>query len=139
MVLKSEDAPQWIKGESLRKKWAQLNNTRLRVWMPCEAPAWISARWKREEWAQEMNDIEESDLTYLIPCVCDKCGTEFVGIDPGMGGFIYMAYDREMSIVGVRRYATHFETDCVLCVSCHDKLRVALQDFEKSWVGKDGE
>ena len=137
MVLTPEDAPQWLKDESLRKKWAELNNARLRVWTPDEAPAWISARWKREEWAQKKNAIEESDLTYLIPCICDKCRAEFTGVALGISGVIF-SDDREMRILGTRRRAIHFETDCVLCASCYERLRQALQEFEKRWV-KDGE
>ena len=40
MVLTPEDAPQWLKDESLRKKWAEINNARLRVWTP-GAPACV--------------------------------------------------------------------------------------------------
>lgn len=137
MVLTSEDAPGWLKGELLRGKWATINNARLRVWRQDEAPEWISARWKREEWAQEKNDIEESDLTYIVPCICDKCGQEFEGIDPGVSGYI-STDDREMRAVGVRRRAHHYETDCVLCISCLENLRVALQEFELQWL-KEGD
>ena len=135
MVLTPSDAPQWLKNESLRKKWVELNNARLRVWRPDEAPAWISARWKREEWAQKKNAIEESDLTYLVPCICDKCGAEFVGIE--WKDRICAELD-DSRMVGVRRRAIHFETDCVLCRSCYDRLRQALQEFEAQWV-KEGE
>ena len=132
MTLTSSDAPQWIKNEALRKKWAEINNPRLRVWSPDEAPAWISAKWKREEWAQEKNNIEESDLTYLVPCICDKCGAEFVGVE--WKGYITTTDD---SMLGVRRRAIHFETDCVLCASCFERLRQALQEFEAQWIKED--
>ena len=135
MTLTSEDAPQWLKDEVLRKKWAELNNSRLRVWRPDEAPAWISAKRKREEWAQKKNAIEESDLTYLMPCICDKCGAEFVGIE---WQDHILSNDREMRILGVHRSAAHSETDCVLCRSCNERLRRALQEFEAQWI-KDGE
>ena len=133
MVLTPEDAPQWIKNESLRKKWAKLNNARLRVWGLNEAPASIPAKWEREEWAQEKNSIEESDLTYLVPCICDKCGAEFAGIE--WKGRILSVDDDDT--LGVRRRAIHFETDCVLCASCYDRLRRALQEFEAQWIKED--
>ena len=131
MTLTSEDAPQWLKDEVLRKKWAELNNSRLRVWRPDEAPAWISAKRKREEWAQKKNAIEESDLTYLVPCICDKCGAEFVGIE---WDWRILSELDDSRMVGVRRSAIHFETDCVLCASCYAQLRHALQEFEAQWV-----
>ena len=134
MTLTADDAPQWIKNEALRKKWAEINNPRLRVWSPDEAPAWISAKWKREEWAQEKNNIEESDLTYIIPCICDKCGAEFVGIECDD---LIVTDDREMQILGIRRRAAHFHTDCVLCRSCYEQLRRALQEFEAQWIKED--
>ena len=131
MVLTSEDAPQWLKDESLRKKWAEINNARLRVWTPDEAPAWISARWKREEWAQEKNDIEESELIYLVPCKCDKCGAEFTGVE---WNDRIMSNDEEHQVLGVLRDRMRHQTDCVLCRSCYEQLRRALQEFEEQWI-----
>ena len=130
MTLTSSDAPQWLKNETLREKWAKLNNARLRVWRPDEAPAWIRKESLREEWAQEKNSIEESDLTYLVPCICDKCGAEFVGVE--WKGRILSVDDDDT--LGVRRRVAHFETDCVLCASCYDRLRHALQGFEALWI-----
>ena len=134
MVLTADDAPQWLKDESLRKKWVELNNARLRVWTSDEAPAWISAKWKREEWAQEKNSIEESDLTYLVPCICNKCGAEFVGFEWKDRIWAELEDSRKGKMLGVRRRAIHFETDCVLCASCYERLRRVLQEFEAQWI-----
>ncbi|RLD18719.1 MAG: hypothetical protein DRI69_09830, partial [Bacteroidetes bacterium] len=125
-------APQWLTKESLRKEWAKTNNARLHEWSPSDAPLWMSGRWKREAWATNKNELEREELTYHIPCECDKCGKRLIGIESS--GIIY---DLEMNdMIGKVRRKVYFETDCVLCVECYDALRVALQAFEAAWVGK---
>jgi len=132
-MLSPEDAPGWIRDDSLRKKGAQINNERLRVWNPDDAPAWISARRKREEWAQKKNEKEKSELVYLVPCKCDKCGKEFVGIYHSR-----TICDEETGcLLGLRRDAVHNETDCVLCEFCHTALVAALKKFETTWVNNN--
>lgn len=116
-ILLSEDAPQWLKGEPLREKWAEINNARLRMR-------------KRKEWSQEKTEIELTEMTYHIPCRCDKCGKEFIGIVFG-----YAICDIVTNkAIGYRRRAIHHQTDCILCTDCNDKLIEALQTFEKKWV-----
>ena len=132
-MLTAEDAPVWLRNELLRKEWAELNNARLRVWTQDEAPVWMSAKWKREEWAQAKTENEIEEMTYLVPCICDKCKKKFTGVEYRSG-----IWDKAIEhAFGFRRRAKHDEVDCVLCVDCNSALVSALQEFEKRWITED--
>ena len=123
-------APKWLKPDSLRREWAELNNVRVRVWAPAEAPTWISSRWKRDEWAQEKNEAELESTDTVVPFICDHCGAKGIGIE--VNGIIYSCESEDA--IGFVRSVVHFQTECVLCVDCHKSLKIALKEFEERWV-----